>query len=85
MHMTRKVPAALVAAVALAGAGCESDDAAKKDIKNATEDVRKAGEDAAKDVKDAAGKAGREIEETAKDAARKGEKAAPGDADGDGE
>ena len=73
MHISRKVPAALIAAIALAGAGCQSQDAAEKDIKNATEDVEDAGK-----------KAGQEIEEAADDIGRQGEKAAPGDADGDG-
>jgi predicted small secreted protein len=73
MNMTRKLPAALVAAIALAGAGCNSDDAAKKDVKNAAEDVQKAGE-----------KAGKDVENAAKDVSKAGEKAAPGDADNDG-
>ena len=73
MHISRKVPAALIAALALLGAGCQSDDAAEKDIKNATEDVKDAGKEA-----------GKEIDEAADDIGKKGEKAAPGDADDDG-
>ena len=73
MHISRKVPAALIAAIALAGAGCQSDDAAEKDIKNATEDVKDAGKEA-----------GKEIDEAGEDIGKQGEKAAPGDADDDG-
>ena len=50
MTLTRKVPAALLVASALFATGCKSDDAAKKDLKNATEDVKKAGEKVGNDV-----------------------------------
>jgi PBP1b-binding outer membrane lipoprotein LpoB len=69
MTLTRKVPAALLAAMALFATGCKSDEAAKKDVKNATEDVKEAGK-----------KAGKELDEAGKDA----EKSIPGDADDDG-
>jgi PBP1b-binding outer membrane lipoprotein LpoB len=69
MTLTRKVPAAVLAAAALFATGCKSDEAAKKDIKNATEDVKQAGKKAAKDIK----KAGKDAE-----------KSIPGDADDDG-
>ena len=80
MTLTRKVPAALLAASALFAAGCKSDDAAKKDVKNATEDVRQAGEEAGKDVEQAADEAGKELDEAGEDV----ENASPGDADDDG-
>jgi predicted small secreted protein len=53
MTKTRKVPVALLAGVALFATGCKSDDAAKKDIKNATHDVKKAGKKAGKDIENA--------------------------------
>ena len=70
----------LFAAFALFAAGCESDDAAEKDVKNATEDVEKAGEEAGKDLDKATDEAGKELDEAGKDA----EKSTPGDADDDG-
>jgi hypothetical protein len=74
MTMTRKVPAALLAALAFAGAaGCNSDDAAKKDINNAAKDLKKAGEEA-----------GNKIGNAAKDVKKAGEKALPGDSNGNG-
>jgi PBP1b-binding outer membrane lipoprotein LpoB len=73
MTVTRRVPAALLAAAALFVTGCKSDDAAKKDVKNAAEDVKKAGE-----------KAGKDIERAADEAGKDAENAMPGDADDDG-
>ncbi len=54
-------------------AGCKTDDAAEKDLKNATEDVRQAGKDA-----------GNKLDKAADDVGRETEKAVPGDSDGDG-
>jgi PBP1b-binding outer membrane lipoprotein LpoB len=73
MDMTRRVPAALLAAAALFATGCKSDEAAKKDVKNAAEDVKQAGEKAGKDIDKAADKVGKDAEN-----------AMPGDADDDG-
>ena len=61
MHIRRL--AALVAAVALLGTGCATDDAAEKDAKNAAPEVEKAG----KEVKDEAGEAGNAIEKEIED------------------
>lgn len=70
---TRKLFAALLAAGSLAAAGCGTDDAIERDVRDATEDIRREGEEAREDVEDAVEDAGREAEE-----------AVPGDSDGDG-
>jgi predicted small secreted protein len=51
--MTRKVPAALLAALALLTAGCKTDEAVEKDVKNGAQDVKKAGHEAGKDAEKA--------------------------------
>jgi predicted small secreted protein len=53
MTLTRKVPAALLAAAALFATGCNSDDAVKKDVKNATEEAGKELDEAGKDAEKA--------------------------------
>lgn len=50
MIAPRKSIAAVVTALALVSTGCRSDDAAKKDVKDAAQDVKKATKKAGNDV-----------------------------------
>ena len=73
MNALRKGAALAALALAFGVTGCKSDDAAKKDIRDATEDVQGTAKDA-----------GKKLDEAKDDVGDAAEKAVPGDKDKDG-